>query len=190
MNRMSCDIQTMDIIPDMLEYLRTVDGIIDACEMDDGISIAVWEIERNTTTTLNSDYRNVGYEVAMKRKHRVCVFYDDTYIFGTRSILKMVAPDGTVMGTTVNPDEMESFRARDDVIWISEDFVLFPQAVGETEGAFVLYPVPIHEIEENVPGSYDAIGVSPTTSSDIVLKKRFGKPAVTGMYTMVIAFDS
>ena len=97
--------------------------------------------------------------------------------------------DGTIMGTSLRPEEIESYKGREDVIWISEDFVVFPEIIGEGEEAFVLFPSEIHDVEDNVPGTRNVIGTSPTTSSDSILKARFGKPMVNGIYTLVIAFD-
>ena len=179
----------MSIVQNVISYLLTVDGVLDAYEMDDDVSGAIHDVERSVRTRIDSDYKNVGYDIAMERKHRICVFYDDTYIFGKRSILKLMAADGTIMGTNLSPDEIPEYKKRDDVLWVSEDFVVFPDVVGKGEEAFVLYPFEIREIEENVPGTSLAIGTSPTMSSDEVLKHRYGKPMVRGIYTMIIAFD-
>ncbi len=179
----------MDTVRCVIDYLRTVKGVLDVFEMDDGVSRDVWDTEKAVRTKMDTGYRNDGYNVAMERAHRVCVFYDQTYIFGKRSILKLMTSDGTVMGTNVMPSEMDEFRARDDVLWVSEDFVVFPDVVGSGEEAFVLLPFPMEEVEQNVPGVSSAIGSSPTPSSDKILKKRFGKPQVLGLNTMIIAFD-
>lgn len=179
----------MVAVQDIIDYLLTVEGVLDACEMDDRVSQEVLNIERSVKTRVNNGYKNVGYDIAMERGHRVCVFYDDTYIFGIRSVLKLMTTDGTIMGTSLRPEEIESYKGREDVIWISEDFVVFPEIIGEGEEAFVLFPSEIHDVEDNVPGTRNVIGTSPTTSSDSILKARFGKPMVNGIYTLVIAFD-
>ena len=179
----------MDVVQRVLDYLKTVEGVLDAYEMDDSVSEAVWDTERTVRTRLDSGYRNVGYDHAMQRGHRLCVFYDETYIFGKRSVLKLMTSDGTIMGTSVAQKDMEAFRARDDVLWISEDFVVFPNVVGKGEEAFVLFPIELPEVEENVPCCSGAIASSPTPSSDEILKAKFKKPMVKGLYTMVIAFD-
>lgn len=179
----------MTIIQNVIDYLLTVNGVLDAYEMDDEVSKSVFDVEKSVRTRTNNDYKNIGYDIAMERKHRICVFYDDTYIFGKRSILKLMTSDGTIMGTNLTPDEIPEYKKRDDVIWISEDFVVFPNIVGKGEEAFVLYPFEIHEVEENVPGTSFVIGTSPTTSSDEILKLKFNKPMVRGMYTMIVAFD-
>lgn len=179
----------MDVVSEVLDYLRTVRGVLDAYEMDEETSRAVWDVERSVRTRIDSGYRNEGYDAAMEREHRVCVFYDNTYIFGKRSILKLMDSERTIMGTNVSPSEMEEFRVRDDVLWVSEDFVVFPSVKGVGEETFVLLPFPMEEVEQNVPGVRDAIGTSPTTSSDQALKRRFGKPMINGLNTMIIAFD-
>ncbi len=179
----------MEVVPKVIDYLKTVTGVLDAFEMDDDISSLILEIERSVRTRNDDNYKNIGYDVAMERKHRICVFYDDTYIFGFRSILKLMDSEGTVLGTNLRPDEIEEYRQRDDVIWVSEDFVVFPYIQGKGEESFVLLPFPIKEIEESVPGTISVIGTSPTTSSDDALKKRFGRPIEKGVYTLVVGFD-
>ena len=72
----------MALMSDMIDYLRTVEGVLDVFEMDDEISNKIWDIEKSVRTTVRNEYKNVGYDFAMDRKHRVCVFYDDTYLFG------------------------------------------------------------------------------------------------------------
>ena len=179
----------MALMSDMLDYLRTVEGVLDVFEMDDEISNKIWDIEKSVRTTVRNEYKNVGYDFAMDRKHRVCVFYDDTYLFGKRSIVKLMSSDGTIMGTSLHPEEIESYKGRDVIIWISDDFIVFPNIVGKGEEAFVLYPIDIPEISEHVPESNRVIGTSPTLSSDTALKSRFEKPLIKGIFTMVIAFD-
>ena len=138
----------MGIVQDVMDYVRTVDGVLDVHEMDDRISDEVWSIEKSVRTKNDSDYRNIGYDMAMERKHRICVFYDDTYIFGVRSILKLMTTDGTVMGTNLAPDEIEQYKGKDNVLWVSEDFIVFTDVIGKGEEMFVLYP---HELQEIDP---------------------------------------
>ena len=179
----------MSLVTDMLDYLRTVEGVIDVYEMDDEISNNIWDIEKSVRTTIRNEYKNVGFDIAMQRKHRMCVFYDDTYLFGKRSIVKLMSSDGTIMGTSLHPDEIPKYKDREDIIWISEDFIVFPEIVGKGEEAFVLYPIDVPEISEVLPESKNVIGTSPTMSSDLALKNRFQKENVSGIFTMVIAFD-
>ena len=89
----------------------------------------------------------------------------------------------------VSEDEIEEYKKKDNVLFVSEDFVVFTDKIGNGEESFVLLPFPIEEIEANVPGTSNVIGTSPTMSSDTELKRSFHKPMVKGMYTMIVAFD-
>lgn len=179
----------MSIVDDVISYLRTFSEVIDAKEMDDDTSSSILEIEHSIKTRTNHDYQNVGYDIAMKKKHRICIFFKQGYLFEKRSVLKLMTSDGTIMGTNLLPDQIPEYRNRTDVIWISDDFVVFPNIVGKGEEAFVLYPSEIPELTEAVPGCTAAISVSPTTSSDAFLKKMNGYSITQDLYTSIIAFD-
>ncbi len=179
----------MGVTEDLIAYLKKAEGVHDVYQMDDDVSQKIWDIEKSVRTTLQNDYKNVGYDIAMKKQIRLCVFYGNTYIFGKRSVVKLMCSDGTIMGTSLHPDEIESYKDRTDVIWISEDFVVFPEVTGVGEESFVLYPIDIPEIEADVPGCFNVIGTSPTLSSDILLKETFGKENGPDIFTMIIALD-
>ena len=179
----------MDPIQKVIEYVKTVDGVLDVHEMDEEISNKVWSIERSIKTRIEDKYKNLGYDAAMERQHRICIFYDDTYIFGLRSILKLMDSEGKILGTNLAPGEEEQYRDKDNVIWVSDDFIVFTDVVGNGEELFVLLPFDIPEIEDAVPGVRSVIGTSPTTSSDAALKEKFDKPIIRGVYTMIVAFD-
>ena len=55
----------MSLVTDMLDYLRTVEGVIDVYEMDDEISNNIWDIEKSVRTTIRNEYKNVGFDIAM-----------------------------------------------------------------------------------------------------------------------------
>ena len=179
----------MSVIENAISYIKNTKGVIDVFPMDKELCNRIQTEEKSILTQSRNDYKNLGYEKAMEKKVKLCVFYDDTYIFCTRSIVRLMTEDGTVMGTSLLPDEIPEYQKRDDVIWISEDFVVFPNIIGKGREAFVLLPFDIPEMERDVPGVMNTVGSSPTSSSDIILKKAFNKPVIKGLNTMIIAFD-
>ena len=180
----------MSVIDDAISYLRNTKGIVDVFLMDKELCNRIRTEEKSILTQTKNDYKNLGYEKAMEKQIKLCVFYDNTYIFGKRSIVRLMTDDGTVMGTSLLPEEIPEYQKRDDVIWISEDFIVFPNIVGKGREAFVLLPFDIPELERDVPGITNTVGSSPTSSSDIILKRTFKKPVIKGLNTMIIAFDA
>lgn len=179
----------MTVTEDVVSYLSKMRGVVCVREMDDKISNAIKDIESKVKTRIDDDYVNVGYEIAMKKAHRVFVIFGEEFQYVKYSVVKLMSSDGTILGTTLSREEIPEYKKRDDVIWISEDFVVFPYVKGQGEEAFVLYPFEIKELDENIPGCKGAIGTSPTTSSDIYLKKIAGVGLTEKVYTIVVAFD-
>lgn len=179
----------MGVLEKVKEYVRSVNGVVDVIDIDDTMSQEIQNIERSIRTKSNHDYKNVGYDIAMKKRHMICVIFVGGYLFEKRAVLKLMTEDGTIMGTSLKPNEIEEYRDREDVIWISEDFVVFPNIVGKGEEAFVLYPFDIPEITEAVPECVAPIGVSPTPSADAYIKGKAGIPVTKELFTSIIAFD-
>jgi len=179
----------MSVIDEAISYIRDTMGVVDVLIMEKELCDRILTEERSVLTQTKNDYRNLGYEEVMRRSVRLCVFYDNTFIFSKRSIVRLMTDDGTVMGTSLLPEEIPEYKKREDVIWISEDFIVFPEIVGKGKEAFVLLPFDIPELEMDVNGVINTVGSSPTSSSDIILKRAFGKPVINGLNTMIIAFD-
>ena len=127
----------MSVVDRVMSFIKGQEGVVGVFEMDDDVSKEIDRIEKSIVTRTNHEYKSVGYEIAMKRRHRLCVFYTNDFTVDMRSRLKLMSSDGTVMGTTLMKDELEEYRKRDDVLWISDDFIVFPEIRGEGDEMFV-----------------------------------------------------
>ena len=179
----------MSIMDTIIAYMKEQVGVVDLFIMDDDVSNGVNEIEKSIKTRTNHDYVNVGCDHSMDRMHRICVFYTNDFQKEMRARLKLMTTDGTVMGMNLMPEEIEGYKAREDVVWVSEDFIVFPEVRGKGEEMFVLYPYDYGELHDIAPGCRNAIGYSPTPSSDHYLKELAGVPESQYVFTTVIAFD-
>ena len=172
----------------VLDYYRGMPGIVRAEPMDTDISEKVLDLERHTRTQTDSEYENVGYGMVMKKKHRVCVFYTEDMPVHHHADLFMIDDDGNVMGRMLTQDEIAEFKDRDDLVWISKDFVMFPDMVGGGDGRFVLYPWKCPDVDR-AAGCHDSIGASPALPADMLMKDRWSIPHSERIFSMVIGFD-
>ena len=182
----------MAVLEDVIEYLKGQTGVIEVFEMGDDVSTDIDAIERSIKTRTNHDYINKGCEYSLTRDHRVCILFTKEFrknwnFYGR---LHLVTSDGTILGTNVYPNEMDDYRGRDDVIFVSEDFVVFPEIRGCGEESFVLYPYDFEELQEIVPGCHNAIGFFPTPSSDHYLKELKGVDDTQHIFSTIVAFDT
>lgn len=179
----------MSPVQTVIDYMTSLKGVVGVMKMTDEMSEAVNDIEKSIKTQSKHEYVNVGYDMAMKKKHRICVFFTENFLVKKASVLKMVTEDGTILGTTLSPEEIEEYKDKPNVIWVSEDFVMFTDIQGSGPESFVLYPYTIEELDEVVGKKLGAIGTPPTSSSDMYLKKCADVPLEKRIFTSVIAFD-
>lgn len=178
----------MNVRERVLEGLRAEKGVVSAELMDDEISYEVDCSERNIKTQAGMEFRNEGYLEAMKRNVRICMFCTgDLEIPRTPSVFYMTE-DGTVMGHEVMPHEMEEYLARDDLVWVSDDFVMYPNRKGNGAELFVCrgrrFP-----LIDSYPGCGNSIMAVPAGPSDILLKSWFGVENRREIASVVAAFD-
>ena len=157
--------------------------------MDDDISERIRDVERRVKTKCDCVYRNAAYDEAMSKRHRICIYYDGGFMVEKHPIVKLEDMNGQVLGTSLLPEEIESYKGREDVLWVSDDFVVFPYLNGEIDEAFILYPFDIPEIRDNVPDCEDLCGTSPTLSSDSMLKEWGRIDPSQSVFTAIVAFD-
>lgn len=180
----------MTATDDAIRLLKKMEGILDAFELDQSFSDKIQNIEKSITSETGEEVYNEAYEVVMTKKKRICVVYDDnSYHHIKRSaVIELRSPEGELIGTEVLPEQMDELKKRDDVIWVSKDFVMFvDKANGPSR--FVLPPMKFYEFE-NVKGFEDAIWSSPSPPSSEILKARCGLERRPKTSTMIIGFDS
>lgn len=175
---------------DFVRYFESRKGVLKVMELSDGQFRDLWSEELRVKTQTHSDYENVGFEILSKRKTRICIFVNDDFVFNKHSLLRMLDGDGKIIGTTVPEEEMDAYRDRTDVVWLSKDFVMFLEVEAHGKERFVLYPYEFPELSDEIPGCLDVMGTSPAPTTDAMLKEMGGMPLNTRLYTFVLGFDS
>lgn len=171
-----------------IRKLRSADGVLDLSPMDSEVSNSVWVVERDIKTQTGLEYINEGYDEAMGRDIRVCLFCDPTFDVPEEGRMYLKCEDGTILGNSVYSWEMETYACRDDVIWVSEDFVVYPYARGCGRERFVLSAKPFPYLE-GTDECRDAIVTVPTGAADIILKGRYGVENRREISTVVVAYN-
>lgn len=179
----------MDLAARVNEQIMARKGVLKVMDITDEMFSDIWSLEGSVKTQSQHDYENLGFEVLSKKRHKVCLFIDNTFETKERSTIKMICDDGIILGTSVAECEMESYRCRSDIIWISEDFVMFTDIAGKGRERFVLYPMELPELSDEIPGGTGFAGTFPTLSVDVYLKDKAGFPLTDKVFTFVMGYD-
>ncbi len=178
----------MDVIGRVIDYFHSLKGVVGVNLMDEFISNKIAEIEDGIVTQTGNDYHNIGYTEVMKRKYRVVIFTDSSMEHDKGCPMELVSSDGTVLGKMVMDDEIEEYRNRNDLVWISDDFVMYLNVAASGDESFVLYPFTYEEIHPL--GCFDAVGCYPAPESDVRLKEKYNHPITDKIFTMIVGFNT
>ena len=80
--------------------------------------------------------------------------------------------------------KLSSSAVRNGAIWISDDFVVYPDIIPKSEPKFVVLPRSVDFLET------ETTSYNPALSTDGLLKERFGFGGRGDLTTTIVAFNS
>lgn len=103
------------------------------------------------------------------------------------STISMVDDGGNEVGRHLKPSEIPEYEGREDVVFLSYDFVMFTDVrpVGETR--VIMMPVPYRGLGDWVPEECHATLWFPSTTTDMLLHEWFGRG---GAGSVILGFDA
>ena len=179
----------MDPTDVMSKIINDVEGAIDAKLMDDNISGAILDEEATVKSTVGVDVVNRAFQEVFKREVRICLFCDRKISNHDDSTLTLEDPEGNVLGRILSKKMIPEYKDRTDVIWVSDDFVMFTDIAPTGKEVFILHPMSFPALNEE-HGCKDVVICSPAPSSDIILKKYYGVDLRADLATMLLGYDS
>ena len=179
----------MDPQDAVIEKLKCTHGIVHAIQMDSDISNTIAAEEESVRSMTGIDVVNKAYRMAMEKDVRICIFCDKTLPREETSTMLLEDSLGNVMGAMLPPCKIHEYKDRSDVIWVSDDFIIFPEVQGVGKERFVLLPMHYDGLDED-DGCCDVVMCSPAPSSDAILKRYYGRNVSEKTSTLVIAYNT
>ena len=171
-----------------LEIVRGLRGVINAFYLDDEILQALKKEESTVRAMGNIEVDNRGFYEALKRECVICVVKDPRFRPPPDPTVILVAKNGERLGEEVFPFTAYKYENRDDVVWLSDGFVLFPQIKAVGGEQFVMPPVAFPELNES-NGCKDVISCSPAPTSDLMIKQHYGLVDTPKLASVLVAFN-
>lgn len=131
---------------------------------------------------------NRALEEVRKRKVAVCLFCDGTFEAPTDHVLVMEDTLGNVVGHDVPARIMSEYKDDPNIIWLCDDFALFPGRAKTFDIVMVMLPHNVSSIGEN-DGAKDPILLYPATTTDTLLRRYFKIPLDSRIASAILAFD-
>lgn len=136
----------------------------------------------------NIQVDNRGFSMALERQHVICIVKDPRFRPPPEATVILVDSSGNLLGTEVFPFNSKEYEDREDTVWLSDGFVVFPEVVGNGKEAFVMPPVSFPELNES-NGCKDVISCSPAPTSDLMIKRHYGYEDDPRLASILVAFN-
>ncbi|MCQ2069661.1 MAG: hypothetical protein MJZ68_00835 [archaeon] len=172
-----------------LEIVKNLRGVIHAFYLGKDVLDKMRD-EENTVRAAggNISVDNQGFSEALKRDHVIAIIKDPRFRPPPEPTVLLKSEDGTILGTEVFPFSADEYMERDDVVWLSDAFVLFPTVKGKGGETFVMPPVSFPELNPS-NGCKDVVSCSPAPSCDLMMRQAYEYPDDSRLASVLIAFN-
>lgn len=172
-----------------LEIVKGLKGVVHGFYLDEKVIEELKKEEAKVKALGGSvDVENTGFLEALEREHVMCVVKDPRFRPPPEATVVLLDSVGSLLGTEVFPFTAKEYEGREDAIWLSESFVVFPKVQGVGYEKFILPPVSFPELNEG-NGCTRVISCSPAPTSDLIIKEHYGYEDDPRLASIVVAFD-
>lgn len=171
-----------------LEIIRGLRGVVHAFYLDGTILAQLKEEEAKVRAMGNIEVLNEGFNQALLRDSVICIVKDPRFRPPPEPTVVLDSGDGKRLGEEVFPFTAQKYEGREDIVWLSDGFVLFPTVPADGGEQFVMPPVSFPELNES-NGSYDVISCSPAPTCDLMIRKYYGLVDNPKLASVLVAFN-
>lgn len=168
--------------------IRNMRGVLNAFYLDQEVLAELKAEEATVRSTMDIGVINEGFNEALVRQRVICIVKDPRFRPPPEPTVILRGDDGTLMGTEVFPHTAKDYQSREDVIWLSDGFVVFPDKKAANEEKFVMPPVSFPELNLG-NGCTDVVSCSPSPTSDLIIKKHYGLEDDPKLATILVAYN-
>jgi hypothetical protein len=155
-----------------LEIIKSMRGVVNAFYLDKNILDEMREEEEKVKAMGNIAVHNDGFSEALKKDHVIAIIKDPRFRPPPEPTVVLMSDKGDIMGLEVFPFTAKEYLEREDVVWLSDAFVLFPYVKGVGGEKFIMPPVSFPELNES-NGCKDVISCSPAPTCDLIMRKHY-----------------
>jgi len=128
--------------------------------------------EGSVTSATGMPLINRALKEVVKRSKAICIFCSSKFEPPMDHVMIMEDTDGNVVGHDIPVNMAHKYKNDENAIFISDDFVLYPDRTDMKDIAMVMLPQKVTSVGE-AEGVKDAVLLYPATTTDVLLRKHF-----------------
>ena len=168
------------------EILRKHSGVVRVEIPDRDFLSALEEDDMCVDTSFGMPIENKAMDACLSCDFVFCVYADMSFERPENTIMVMQDSAGNVFGHDIPDSQIESYNGREDIIWLSYDFILYPEAADVCEQmTLVMLPQEYRSFTEG-DGVSEALVFYPAVTTDCIIKDRYGDPNDSSIATLLM----
>ncbi|MEM0449551.1 MAG: hypothetical protein QW520_07010 [Methanomassiliicoccales archaeon] len=166
-----------------------MEGSVHVFKLDDSAREKVLQIEGQVKAALGISCINRGVEECLRRQHVIAIIKDKRFRPPPEPTVLLVADAGdTILGKEIFPHERDEYKNKPNVIFLSEDFIIFTDKMPKSKEYFLMPPVSFPEVAA-LPGVKNCVSCSPSPPSDIFIRALHGVPDDPKLASILVGYD-
>ena len=179
--------RTLTRIEEFMDLLKGMDGVLDVARLSRDTVQEIVQIEDSITeVSCGLRMENSGVGTCASREHVFAISCDGRFPRPREITMELIDEDGVVIGHDVPLCMMDHFKARDDVIWIADSFIMYPGKVTANDARMVLHASRCDDAA--IPEGLEPWIFYPSTSSAMRLNGILGFEG-EGLSTIILGVD-
>jgi hypothetical protein len=182
-----------DVIRNVDERVRSIAGVVDIKYLDEDLKEKVACLERRTEENGAvgglMPFVNKGVWETLKRENCFVMILgsQDVPFAVPDHVIYLLDQKGQIVGEFLNEDKRREMRSRDDVYFLSDDFVLYHGLEIHGEPYFLVPEIEFHGLDD-VEGVTRVTSASISTPSDHLIRSLMGL-TTKRLWTHLVGFD-
>ena len=146
------------------------------------------KIEESVKASFGINCTNKGVMQCLARHNIIVIIKDSRFRPPPEPTVLLVADDDMIIGMEIFPYQKDQYLKRDDVVFLSDEFVLFPNLKPKNKECFVMPPVSFPEVER-IPGIKNVVSCSPSPPGDMYVRSLHGLPDDPKLASILLGYD-
>ncbi|MFA6802326.1 MAG: hypothetical protein WCR09_02640 [Candidatus Methanomethylophilaceae archaeon] len=159
----------------IIESLGKHRGVKQIILLDEELTDIIKDEESQVVGSFGIPIENEAMKECLSKEIKLCIYCDYSFEHPDDSIMFMKDGEGNIVGQDVADCKKSQFEEKDGLMWLSEDFVLYPGADMGPDIRMVMVSQRYHGFSEEDDVS-EAVLFFPATSTDCIIKSRYGYP--------------
>jgi hypothetical protein len=178
----------MVTIDEVVDFISKMDGSRHVFPLMAEAKENLIRIEESVKATFGINCTNKGVLQCLARENIIVIIKDSRFRPPPEPTVLLVADDDMVIGMEIFPHQKEEYQAREDVIFLSDEFVLFPNLRPKSRECFVMPPVSFPEVEL-MRGTKNVVSCSPSPPGDMYVRSLHGLPDDPKLASILVGYD-